>query len=313
MDPKNSNKCFKNFENIHKGETIYIIGNGPSLSETDLNLIKDSPSIAMNRISLLYSKFKNWRPKYYIFCSSNILNPIWGKDWANSVMESLSSKETISFIDERCKEYLIKNNFKINKNIHIINKVTERKPNKLGEINKKSFSTNIIQSIDKSGSSINIALQLAYFMGASRIIFLGTDLGWVANIGKKKDSNHFDKSYRANISNPIKANLQMRNVHILAKNIFKKNKPNVEFYNASKFTKLDTYPIIKFESFVKEGLIIEEDDKLQEAKKYWINLKEGNKYLIRFRNFSYKYKEKFFKLKNIIKNKIKIFFKFTYF
>ena len=162
MDPKNSNQCFKNFENIHKGQTIYIIGNGPSLSETDLNLIKDQPSIAMNRISLLYSKFKTWRPKYYIFCSSNILNPIWGKDWGNSVMESLAYKETISFIDERCKEYLIKNDFKINKNIHIMNQLTERKPNKLGEINKESFSTNIMQSIDKSGSSINVALQLAY-------------------------------------------------------------------------------------------------------------------------------------------------------
>ena len=104
MDKKKINHCFKDFKDIHKGETIYIIGNGPSLSATDLNLIKNSPSIAMNRISLIYEKYKSWRPKYYIFCSSNISNPIWGKDWAESVMKALSCKKTTSFIDNRCKE-----------------------------------------------------------------------------------------------------------------------------------------------------------------------------------------------------------------
>ena len=44
MHKKKINHCFKDFKDIHKGETIYIIGNGPSLSATDLNLIKNSPS-----------------------------------------------------------------------------------------------------------------------------------------------------------------------------------------------------------------------------------------------------------------------------
>ena len=58
MNKKKINNCFKDFKDIHKGETIYIIGNGPSLSVTDLNLIKDSTSIAMNRISLIYKNIK---------------------------------------------------------------------------------------------------------------------------------------------------------------------------------------------------------------------------------------------------------------
>ena len=300
MNKKKINHCFKDFKDIHKGETIYIIGNGPSLSVTDLNLIKDSTSIAMNRISLIYKKYKKWRPKYYIFCSSNITNPIWGKDWSKSVIEALSCKKTTSFIDNRCKEFLIENNFKINKHINVMNNITEKKPTKYGEINKDSFSTEIIKSIDKSGTSINVALQIAYHMGAEKIIFLGTDLGWVANSGKKVDSNHFDKSYRANITNPIKANLQMRNVHILAKKIFNKNKPNVEIYNASLNTKLDTYPIINFKSFVIDGEIKKDNKKLKEAKEYWANMKEGNKYLIWLRNFVYRIKDKIFRIKNKI-------------
>ena len=298
MDKKKINHCFKDFKDIHKGETMYIIGNGPSLSVTDLNLIKNSPSIAMNRISLIYEKYKSWRPKYYIFCSSNISNPIWGKDWAHSVMKALSCKKTTSFIDNRCKEFLSKNNFKLNNNIHVMNNLTERKPDKFGEINKESFSTEIVNSIDKSGSSINVALQIAYHMGAERIIFLGTDLGWVANSGRKIDANHFDKSYRANITDPIKANLQMRNVHILAKKIFEKNKPNVKIFNASKDTKLDIYPIINYESFVIDGEIKEDKLKFQKAKKYWVKMKKGNRYLIKFRNLNYRIKDKIHRLRN---------------
>jgi hypothetical protein len=213
-------------------------------------------------------------------------------------MQALSYKETTSFIDHRCQEFLLKNNFKLNNNIHIMKKLTEKKPNKFGDINEDSFSTEIVNSIDKSGSSINVALQIAYHMGVEKIIFLGTDLGWVANSGKKIDGNHFDKSYRANISDPIKANLQMRNVHILAKKIFEKNKPNVKFFNASKLTKLDVYPIINYESFVIDGIIKEDKLKLKKAKTYWSTMKEGNKYLIKFRKLIYRIKDKLYRLKN---------------
>ncbi len=292
MPNKKSNKCFLGLENIYKGKTLYIIGNGPSLAETNLSLIKDSPSIAMNRISLLYPKFNDWLPTYYIFCSSNITNPIWGGKWAESVKEALSKESTISFIDERCKNFLVENDFKLHKNVRIINSLTENKPEYLGKINKKSFSLNIIESIDKAGSTINVALQLAYFMGAEKIIFLGTDLGWTANNGRKNDNNHFDKSYRAHIPDPVKANIQMRNVHILANRIFQKNKPNVKLYNASKFTKLDVYPIIEFEDYAKNGNIKEKKQLAKEAYNFWKKIKPGNKYLIIFRQYLYKIKEK---------------------
>ena len=72
MHNQEMNTCFESFKDIHLNETIYIIGNGPSLSKTDLSLIENKPSIAMNRISLLYPKFINWRPSYYIFCSQYI-------------------------------------------------------------------------------------------------------------------------------------------------------------------------------------------------------------------------------------------------
>ena len=102
---------------------------------------------------------------------------------------------------------------------------------------------------------MNLALQLAYHMGFKEIVFIGADLGWTKDIGTKNDPNHFDKNYRANISNPYKANQQMRNVHKLALSIFNKNKPHVKIYNASIKTVLDVYPIIQFNDYVKNNKI----------------------------------------------------------
>ena len=93
MSYKKVNFCFEPFKGIHRNETLYIIGNGPSLNETDLDLISNSPSIAMNRISMIYKKLNKWRPTYYLFCSSNILNPIWGEEWGLSVINAVSEKK----------------------------------------------------------------------------------------------------------------------------------------------------------------------------------------------------------------------------
>ena len=81
-------------------------------------------------------------------------------------------------------------------------------------------------------------------MGFKEIIFIGADLGWTKDVGTKNDPNHFDKNYRADISNPYKANQQMRNVQMFI--YFNINKPHVKIYNASIRTVLDVYPIIKF-------------------------------------------------------------------
>ncbi len=295
MSDKKVNFCFEPFKGIHRNETLYIIGNGPSLNETDLDLISNSPSIAMNRISMIYKKFNKWRPTYYLFCSSNILNPIWGEEWGLSVINAVSEKKTTSFIDKRCMEFLKREGIKINKNINLINNLSENKPNIYGDINPNSFSTNILNSIDKSGSTINVALQIAYYMEPREIIFLGADLGWQTNNGSKIDNNHFDKNYKAHIPDPIKVNFQMRNIHKLSRKIFNRDKPYINFYNASIKTKLDVYPIIDFYKYAIKGLIEEDLYRYNNAKNYWKNLKIGNKYLINLRRIIFRIKEKIFK------------------
>jgi hypothetical protein len=245
------NSNFKKYKNIHQGKRVFIIGNGPSLKDTNFDLIQDEYSIAMNRISLLYNKTE-WRPSYYVYASSNCIHKTWGKEWTKSILESTNNSNIKSFIWEKYNKVIDPKNK--NKNIEWIKNITEYKPNKNGDLDEKWWPDNIEERIDKSATTMNIALQLANYMGFSEIIFLGTDLGFTTDKGYNNDPNHFCKEYNADIptTKVDKINNQMLNVHRLAR---LKIPDNVKMYNASLKSTIDIYPRICYEEYMKENKI----------------------------------------------------------
>jgi hypothetical protein len=261
------NKVFEEYKDIHKGHRVFLIANGPSLSETDLSLIENEYSFAMNRISMIYDKFPNWRPTYYLFSSTNVRpDKPWAKQWQESVVRASSVEKTTPFIAEMFKQYIDPKDTMTN--IKWFNSMSETKPAQDGSISKNCFSRNVLERIDKSGTTMNLALQLVYHMGFSEVIFLGADLGWKLDKGTSTDPNHFDASYTADISKPVKTNNQMRNIHSLALRNFSDSGKETKFYNASKKTVLDVYPIIDFEEYIA-GNISYRDDDMNIAKNYW--------------------------------------------
>jgi len=263
------NIVFENFRNKHDGERVFIVANGPSLAETNLDLLENEITIAMNRVSLIYDKNSKWRPTYYLFSSTNVRNPVWGPAWTESVRRSVSEPDTTSFIARMFKPTIDPDN--TYPQIKWFDSMSENKPNMAGDILEECFSTDVVERIDKSATTINLALQLSYHMGFSEIVFVGTDLGWTADRGSTSDPNHFDKSYRADIppEKVYKANHQMRNVHSLAyKNFFERDK-KTKFYNASVKTLLDVYPIINYEEYIKNNSLVYEDERLIRAAKFW--------------------------------------------
>ena len=231
------NEVFKKYKNKHEGKRVFLIANGPSLSKTNLDLIKDEYSIAMNRISLLYNQVE-WRPTYYLFSSTNVRpDKPWASKWLSSVWDAIECKKTTPFIASIFKE--------------------------------SCFSTDVIDRIDKTGTTMNLALQLSLHMGFKEIVFVGADLGWTKDLATNNDPNHFSKDYTADIPRPYKANNQMRNVHSLAIKKIHELRPDVNFYNASLSTVLDVYPIIDFEKYVIEGNLTYREKDLENAKQFW--------------------------------------------
>lgn len=245
------NENLKKYKNIHKGKRVYLIGNGPSLANTNLDLIKDEYSIGMCQISLIYEK-TIWRPSYFVFASSNCQDERWGKEWTESVLKAANEPKTISFVWEKYHDHLDRKN-KL-QNVEWIKSISEKKPNSNGDYEESWWPENIEKRMDKSGTTMNLALQLANYMGFSEIIFLGTDLGYSHQKKLNEDPNHFLGKYNADIPEKKvnKINNQMANVHRLAR----KNIPEeVKMYNASLSTKLDVYPRICYESLATKNEI----------------------------------------------------------
>jgi len=263
------NIVFEKYKDIHRNQRVFLIGNGPSLAETDLDLLANETTIAMNRVSLIYSKNPRWRPTYYLFSSTNVRHPIWGRAWTGSVQEAVSHPETTSFIARMFKGQIDPRNEY--PQINWFDSMSEQKPPMSGDISPNSFSTNIVERIDKTGTTMNLALQLVYHMGFGEVVFVGADLGWTGDRGSENDPNHFDKSYRADIApeKVYKINHQMRNIHSLAYKHTLKRDPEAKFYNASYKTVLDIYPIIDFKDYILCDKISYRGADLEKAKAFW--------------------------------------------
>lgn len=260
------NEVFRNYKNKHKGERVFLVANGPSLKDTDLNLIKNETSFAMNRISLMYEK-TDWRPTYYLFSSTNVRpDKPWASKWLQSVWRAVDCSKTTSFVASIFKPYIDPHS---NYNVKWFNSMSENKPDALGNINESCFSQDVVDRIDKTGTTMNLALQLCLHMGFNEIVFVGADLGWTKDLASNNDPNHFSKDYTADIPRPYKANNQMRNVHSLAIKKIHELNPDVKFYNASAKTVLDVYPIIDFEKYVNDNKLVYRDEDLLAAKMFW--------------------------------------------
>ena len=57
------NTVFENYKDKHKGQRAFMIANGPSLSETKLDLLKNEVTFAMNRVPLIYEQHKEFKRK----------------------------------------------------------------------------------------------------------------------------------------------------------------------------------------------------------------------------------------------------------
>ena len=140
---------------------------------------------------------------YYLFSSTNVKNSVWGNDWITSIEKAITEPRTTSFIAKMFKQYI--DPWDEYDQVQWFEAMSETKPTIDGLISETCFSTNVVERIDKSGTTMNLALQLSYYMGFKEIIFVGTDLGWTQDHGTTNDPNHFDSSYRADIPNPQKA------------------------------------------------------------------------------------------------------------
>jgi hypothetical protein len=170
-------------KDIHKGKRAFIIGNGPSLKQTDLTKLKNEFTFGMNRIYLLFPEL-GFATTY--FCSINDL-----------VIEQFSADILAlpipKFLAWHSHRYFPEN------------LQTQDVPTFLyTTYTGPRFSPDVCGRVWEGATVTNMALQLAFHMGFNQVFLIGVDHNFTSKgdanklvVSQGDDLNHFAPNYFA--------------------------------------------------------------------------------------------------------------------
>jgi hypothetical protein len=156
------------------GETIVIICNGPSINRTDMQLVRPHKSIGMNRAYLMYDTW-GFQPTYFTSINYLVLN-----QFADDIRQLPGPK----FVDFALRDILRPEDGFLY--FRIPPRINDR------------FQADIRNPITSGGTVTYVTLQLAYFLGFSKVVIVGMDHRFsakgVANTTRTRTENE-DKDH----------------------------------------------------------------------------------------------------------------------
>ncbi len=217
----------------------FIVGNGPSLAKTNLDLIKGEISFAANRIHLIFPH-TSWRPTHYVRAESpfesrkiakqdlkeifqlgivSYLNRSYSNDWRD-LMRFEAKTSVVEFLPDSCSHTLM-------------------------HYDDPQSPLDWHEPICSFGSSLHVAIQLAVKLGYGPLYLLGCDLGYTEG-----QPSHFDPKYEVGYEEHLKpafyANRDCLHAHQIAKQSSK-----VKIYNATIGGNLDVYERVDYEKLMR--------------------------------------------------------------
>lgn len=198
----------------------FVVGNGASLKNTNLSLLKNDISIACNNVQKIYP-FTDWRPSIYVRAEeAGTLGP---EDWQESV-------DTHTQLG--CEMWL---------NDHFVHGDKSKAKIKSCAHYRRHFDNPNcphllhLPILCTFGSSVNVAVQIAMLKELSPIYLVGCDLD--------ADMNHFSESYRHGKEQANRyAQLDALEAHIIAA------RSRYPIFNATVGGNLEVYERVALES-----------------------------------------------------------------
>ena len=162
---RNENElALEELRDSHKGETAFIIGNGPSLHAEDLDLLHSygAYSFGCNRIGLIFEE-TDWRPDCYAAIDRKLL-------FSDTFVEDMLHKEHCDyyFFGKKLFECMPPE-LKQKNTLYI-----EQKPTNPYKV-EKDFSAEPEKYLISGYTVTNLSIQMAVFMGFTTICLLGID------------------------------------------------------------------------------------------------------------------------------------------
>jgi GT2 family glycosyltransferase len=177
----NSRRILMQYKDKYRGQRCVIIGNGPSLNNTDLSLLKNEYTFGLNKIYLLFDRI-DWRPSFYVS-----VNPFVIQQSAHQIFNEIHG---LKFLDFVAFKYLPYNE----DTVHLLS------------LEGKDFSTDPCEGIFQIHTVTYVAMQIAYHLGFDEVFLVGVDHFFNAAqdgrpdqvvVQNNRDADHFDPGYFA--------------------------------------------------------------------------------------------------------------------
>ena len=177
---RKNKEVIKRFEGIHKGERCFIVANGPSLLNTNLDLLAHEITFGLNRIYLNFDR-SSFRPTYYVSVNELILEQF---------AREISKLDMPKFLNWNRRSFYGSPN---SKTVYLKSKMVLR----------DSFQYNLTDSLVFGATVTFVALQIAYYMGFRKVIIIGLDHNYAEKGVPTKmeirttesDESHFHPQY----------------------------------------------------------------------------------------------------------------------
>lgn len=197
---RESIRRLKELKGIHKGKRAFIIGNGPSLRQTDLSKLKNEFTFGMNRIYLLFPEL-GFHTTYFVSINDLVIEQFKDEILAQPMPKFLAWRSHRHFSPQ----------------LPITNPQFSNSPRKASSFQSSSsslptflyttytsprFSSDVRGRVWEGATVTNVALQIAFHMGFEKIILIGVDHNFTSKgdanktvVSQGNDPNHFAPNY----------------------------------------------------------------------------------------------------------------------
>lgn len=170
----------RKYRNIHVGKRCFIVANGPSLKNTNLNLLVNEITFGMNRIYLYYDQTA-FRPIYYVTMNELILEQF---------SDDINKLSMPMFLNWNRRSFF---------NVKSTNMVFLKSKMVINDF----FQYDLVRPMVVGATVTFVALQLAYYMGFREVILIGLDHNYVEKglpsglevRTAEQDQSHFHPQY----------------------------------------------------------------------------------------------------------------------
>jgi hypothetical protein len=175
---RESMRRIQKYQNLHTGKRCFVIGNGPSLRNTDLSLLNGEFTFCTNRIYLVLDQL-GFKPSYYV-CSNELIVEQCARDIEKLPMPKFigwHNRDLIRFTPDMTYLWT-----------------------RCGL--RSWFFTDLTEGCWEGNTVTMVAIQLAYYMGFTDVYLVGVDHSYqfsgtphAEQLSTGDDLNHFAPNY----------------------------------------------------------------------------------------------------------------------